>query len=66
MFSEFEEQFKPNSGNHYLVCTPPIGILERVEGESYKDQLHQKAEMSLHGITQERLCEEVRFRIFFG
>lgn len=67
MVSEFGEHFKPNSENHYIVCTPPIGTLERVEEESYKkDQSHQKAEMSLHGSSLERFCEEVRFRIFFG
>lgn len=56
MVSEFGEHFKPNSENHYIVCTPSIGILERVE-ESYKeDQSHQKAEMSLHGSSLERFC----------
>lgn len=62
MFSEFGEHFKPNSKNHYYTAC----ILERVEEESYQeDESLQKAEMSLHGSSLDRLCEEVRFRIFF-
>lgn len=66
MFSEFGEHFKPNSKKHfYTACIPPIGILERVEEESYQeDESLQKAEMSPHGSSLDRLCEAVRFRIF--